>query len=587
MPKTLSSKDIEGDQDGPRTVRAASTPMGGHNADGTTTPTETPVRLTRKRAASLMAAPLDGLSDLPRTPVTVGGPTTGEALTQVCLCPPDPKIPRPRNAFMLYRQHLQGSIVAQHPGLANPEISKIIGKQWREESQEVRENWDALAEEEKQRHHQQFPHYKYQPRRKAKRGPGISTDESPGLSESWCGKCGRRNIATPSTPLTPFTPGFARNLPPLALSTSSTPSTGDFDQHLPPMATPMTAGAPIRRRPTFPSVDVSKLTLDSPLGTRDADAVTPITPDLKRRRYNGYSTSLPGLRLSERGSPRLPPSAGGHGRMGPPPRPPFALSPSTPSLTLPPLQAIQGQSVEVMIKTIPCINKIKALARICPPLPPADPTDSAVHTRGALVAIDGEDKESVSQVAKFLEEELGRVDGNLTKVFGGPVEQPGLAEDTTTVGNHGLLLRYINSITAWHQKAQEVSNFLTTAPSADDSSPRHPVALFPSYLLTHANSASIQLPINDAYAPVEHWNWVAMMFRGILGPDLTIWVKQCSKEEVSRCGGVEVREDARALVVRFAGEAGVEPKVARRLGFEVGEWVRGVASGEGWGSRRG
>ena len=49
-------------------------------------------------------------------------------------------------AFMLYRQHYQSAVVADHPGLANPEISKIIGLQWREESQEVRDNWDKLAE---------------------------------------------------------------------------------------------------------------------------------------------------------------------------------------------------------------------------------------------------------------------------------------------------------------------------------------------------------------------------------------------------------------------------------------------------------
>lgn len=47
---------------------------------------------------------------------------------------------------MLYRQHFQASIAARHPGVANPEISKIIGRQWREESQEIKDNWDALAE---------------------------------------------------------------------------------------------------------------------------------------------------------------------------------------------------------------------------------------------------------------------------------------------------------------------------------------------------------------------------------------------------------------------------------------------------------
>ena len=49
-------------------------------------------------------------------------------------------------AFMLYRQHHQSSVVAQNPGMTNPEISKVIGRQWRAESQEVKDGWDALAE---------------------------------------------------------------------------------------------------------------------------------------------------------------------------------------------------------------------------------------------------------------------------------------------------------------------------------------------------------------------------------------------------------------------------------------------------------
>ena len=49
-------------------------------------------------------------------------------------------------AFILYRQHYQAQVVAQHPGLANPEISKIIGEQWREQAPEVKSDWTRLAE---------------------------------------------------------------------------------------------------------------------------------------------------------------------------------------------------------------------------------------------------------------------------------------------------------------------------------------------------------------------------------------------------------------------------------------------------------
>ena len=49
-------------------------------------------------------------------------------------------------AFILYRQHYQSAVASQHPGLANPEISKIIGEQWRQQPAEVKNEWKILAE---------------------------------------------------------------------------------------------------------------------------------------------------------------------------------------------------------------------------------------------------------------------------------------------------------------------------------------------------------------------------------------------------------------------------------------------------------
>lgn len=49
-------------------------------------------------------------------------------------------------AFILFRQHQQASILAQKPGIPNPEVSKIIGEQWRRLSAESKEEWNLLAE---------------------------------------------------------------------------------------------------------------------------------------------------------------------------------------------------------------------------------------------------------------------------------------------------------------------------------------------------------------------------------------------------------------------------------------------------------
>lgn len=83
--------------------------------------------------------------------------------SEICLCQPDPKIPRPRNgkffkpliitkvaneseAFILYRQHHQAMVVKQNPGLSNPGISKIIGDHWKLSPPEIKTHWKNLAE---------------------------------------------------------------------------------------------------------------------------------------------------------------------------------------------------------------------------------------------------------------------------------------------------------------------------------------------------------------------------------------------------------------------------------------------------------
>lgn len=126
-------------------------------------------------------------------------------------------------AFILYRQHHQASVAAQHPGLANPEISKLIGEQWRGQPEDTKDSWKRLAEEEKLRHQRQYPDYRYQPRRGGKNGangkpsPGVTGDD-PGR----CQKCGGRFIATPRTPITSFsavmTPAFAKPIAAAVLS---------------------------------------------------------------------------------------------------------------------------------------------------------------------------------------------------------------------------------------------------------------------------------------------------------------------------------------------------------------------------------
>lgn len=75
------------------------------------------------------------------------------------------KIPRPPNAYILYRRDHQGGIAAKHPGIKNNEISVIAGDMWNNESRGVRERYAGLAEEMRAAFYERYPGYKYKPRR--------------------------------------------------------------------------------------------------------------------------------------------------------------------------------------------------------------------------------------------------------------------------------------------------------------------------------------------------------------------------------------------------------------------------------------
>ncbi|KAK5111906.1 hypothetical protein LTR62_004638 [Meristemomyces frigidus] len=75
------------------------------------------------------------------------------------------RVPRPPNAFIIYRKDWHPRIVAENPGLHNNAISVILGNQWRHESEAVRAAYKQKADEVKRQHELAHPEYQYQPRK--------------------------------------------------------------------------------------------------------------------------------------------------------------------------------------------------------------------------------------------------------------------------------------------------------------------------------------------------------------------------------------------------------------------------------------
>jgi hypothetical protein len=110
-------------------------------------------------------------------PCGVAGPAKKE-ITPNGKIPKVKKPPRPPNAFILYRRAKQPTIVAQHQGITNNEVSKEIGRMWHEEPMEVRLKFQKMAEAAKEEHMKKYPEYRYRPRRPQERKRRVQTRET-------------------------------------------------------------------------------------------------------------------------------------------------------------------------------------------------------------------------------------------------------------------------------------------------------------------------------------------------------------------------------------------------------------------------
>eukprot|EP00116_Pleurobrachia_bachei_P004902 sb/3465164/ len=85
---------------------------------------------------------------------------------------PDGHIKRPMNAFMVWSQIQRAKIVKEQPNKHNAAISKQLGSEWKMLSDEARLPYIHESQRLKRIHKQQYPDYKYRPR---KRGKGATT----------------------------------------------------------------------------------------------------------------------------------------------------------------------------------------------------------------------------------------------------------------------------------------------------------------------------------------------------------------------------------------------------------------------------
>ncbi|CAG8608259.1 15989_t:CDS:2 [Cetraspora pellucida] len=75
-------------------------------------------------------------------------------------------IPRPKNCFMAYREHMQHEVLKKNPGMNNKHVSIIAAEMWKNEPEDVKQYWRARAQQLKLEHMAKYPNYKFSPKKK-------------------------------------------------------------------------------------------------------------------------------------------------------------------------------------------------------------------------------------------------------------------------------------------------------------------------------------------------------------------------------------------------------------------------------------
>ena len=120
------------------------------------------------------------------------------------------KTPRPPNAFILYRQRHHPLYKDAFPHLHNNDICKlsflslpawtnelsavILGKQWTEESKEVKDQYKMAAEEIKEQHLRDHPEYQYRPRKPAEKKRRMTKRKAAALAAQSTKENGQQEI---------------------------------------------------------------------------------------------------------------------------------------------------------------------------------------------------------------------------------------------------------------------------------------------------------------------------------------------------------------------------------------------------------
>ncbi|KAF4126409.1 hypothetical protein GMORB2_0145 [Geosmithia morbida] len=559
--------------------------------------------------------------------------------------------------FILYRTRMAAQATAENPALSNPQISKILGDRWAKETDEVKAQWKRLAEEESKRHRQQYPDYRFQPKRR-----GSKASQASRLNDDDSERCPRQrsdSIPDSSALLPPHQQQPGRGI----VRTAS--ELDDLDMASPELKrrrlTTVAEGHPgIHPIQTWASAHDPRHHQhqhhNHPQGYSPA-ARTPTSAGFDAQSRGGYppmGTALPGPGVVARqpSVPRPP-----H-RAPPPPRPagvsgpwtaasagyaPYRRSPPAESVRLPPLKTaitptaassttgapsattshdpdsalgyppitaglgITGgrgspeRSAAEQIMALPFARKMAVVSKICPPLPRTG-GPGASGKRGAVIAVEGSRSDILHQVSQAVEKTLAGCQRANLRAWANESPFDGGAISSAAGELQDRMPSIFEDILSWHKKSKEVArHVLEPAAAGGRASPGDGDEVSPTTTTTAARlpAPSVATPVAllkdgfslsmsdrfacatsrslSNYGPVDHWQWMATLWRGIVGPDLIVHAVAYPDDDMEKLKTVEFQKHLGVMAVRVAATATtLDEATERRLNFEILEWVNEV-----------